>query len=179
MLAVNIFVGFSAYVSIGAWLENGAPCVFGFIELSAPTWLNVLGTIAAFSISLNIAFGFGMVLFPIRLAVNQFLDSEHNGRDIPYKRHILITTVLCLCIGALASILMASTKQNGIQIVGFVLDVSTSFFGANVAFTLPGLMFYKLKEQKSRVEMCLCIVITVFGLCASLMGITKIIKSLL
>merc|ERR1711939_607570 len=139
--------------------------------------LTITGAIASFFIALNISFGFGICLFPTRLGVNQLINqllngqnSDKNGREITFQRHVSITAFLCILLATIASLLAAFAEEGGIGATSLVLRIACTFFAVHISFTFPAIMFWKISEKLSIMEYVLVGCMVLFGIISSAAG---------
>jgi len=142
---INFIMGFFAYYNFGSQLfQTGAPCIL-FVDNS----LNSAKYVGMFLISLNMAFGVGITLFPNRIAINELYqklilkDETSSGTDISPTRHIAITLTLIIML-VVVSIICVYTGGEGFNVLAMLVSIACSIFGPFIAFIFPSICYIRI-----------------------------------
>merc|ERR1719161_962379 len=129
MFIVNAMIAFFSFVNFGYALHLDAPCILYFVipgltknseGISYPDLypeMKHLGVVALFAMSINLAIGFGIVLHPTRIALNdfhRFLAGDRIKNDISFPKHVGLTTLICASVITLSVILVFADGFNAL-----------------------------------------------------------------
>lgn len=169
---INFIMGFVSYYNFGSSLFEGMPCI-----VQVPDELKIAKYIGMFLISLNMAFGVGITLFPNRIAINELYqkfilkDDDLPGDDIPFGRHIFITLSLVLFL-LLSCVICVYCE--GFNILATLVNVTCTVFGPFIAFIFPSVCYLQIcyPDKKRKI---LAYVIIAFGMLSFISGIMEFI----
>jgi len=188
MVVVVGTVAYSSYMNF-AGLEliriKDMPSIFGFcdgeyLKSNTADGFQIAGKTACLLVALNVAFGIGLCLFPLRQSITELWDKvrgvkRKEDEGITDCEHYTITASLLLSTGLLAVFLAYIKKGAGcITVVVVVMDVAVSLFACHIAFTLPGIMYLKVQKNKSLTDYIICTILILSGIIACVTGFMKV-----
>jgi hypothetical protein len=181
MLIIKGMIGLCAYINFGSEIseKNCPPSVLIFTLSPYKDNYPKMYYPAAFGcflVSLNLAIGFGLTLYPTRVALNEFyqyLKSEkESGTEMSYQRRLTITSILCLVIIIQSTF---SVYYDGFKILELLVNIATSVFCTPITFLFPTAMYHVICKPKEMKERVLCFLIFILGLLSGITGVMKII----
>merc|ERR1712167_303575 len=192
MFAFIAFVGYAGYFNFGSMYSEVPFCILGFVNQDCDGKFQMkafykenhpgiyyTALVATLLLGVNVAAGVGLLLFPNRLAVNQVLNTvcgkSGNGRDMSFIRHCGITICLVALLSAVGALLLFGFPGKGTDILLAIFDVIVSIFAIHAQYTLPAVMYLKLKENKTLRENAVCYTLIIFGIVSCAFGSWKMV----